>query len=104
MNQVRPKSQGRKPSLGTTEVPDFAALHEKEKRRLERRKYQNRKVTQPAPFDFHAPNRGTRSRQPPMHKDPSQDWRWKRAQGVRASSASAAGYLGNKDGGGNCFS
>lgn len=65
------------PILGTTEVPDFATLHERERQRLERRKSQNRCITQPAPFSLHAPGR-TRARQPVLTKDPAADWRFKR--------------------------
>eukprot|EP00928_Gymnodinium_smaydae_P029653 TRINITY_DN22274_c0_g1_i1.p1 TRINITY_DN22274_c0_g1~~TRINITY_DN22274_c0_g1_i1.p1 ORF type:complete len:288 (+),score=71.90 TRINITY_DN22274_c0_g1_i1:35-865(+) len=66
------------PYLGTTEVPDFATLHERERQRLERRKYLNRHVTQPEPFVFHAPSR-SKSRQAALPKDPSKDYRWRRA-------------------------
>ena len=76
----------------TAQVPDFAARHERIKRqwlsrtdseegglfkrsvslngillRLERRKYQNRTVTQPEPFVFNTPSR-SQTRQPPMPK------------------------------------
>lgn len=71
----------------TTEVPDFTALHEREKALLERRKLQNRRVTQPEPFPFHAPER---KRQPPMPKDPTQDWRWGRAGGGQRPASAGA--------------
>lgn len=64
----------------TTEVPDFAARHERIKRQLERRKYMNRFVTQPEPFVFNTPTR-SQSRQPPMPKDPTRDWRYHRVRG-----------------------
>lgn len=81
-------------SLGQkAQVPDFAARHERIKRqwrsrndweghtcyvmferkpslsllRLERRKYQNRSVTQPEPFVFNTPSR-SQTRQAPMPK------------------------------------
>lgn len=65
----------REPS--TTEVPDFAARHERIKRQLERRKYMNRGVTQPEPFVFNTPTR-SQSRHPSMPKDPRRDWRYHR--------------------------
>ncbi|CAJ1344718.1 unnamed protein product [Effrenium voratum] len=68
----------------TTEVPDFAARHERNKQQMERRKYQNRYVTQPEPFVFNAPKR-SQSRNPPMAKDPTMDWRFQRARGQRMS-------------------
>mmetsp|Transcript_52684 Transcript_52684/g.83596 ORF Transcript_52684/g.83596 Transcript_52684/m.83596 type:complete len:697 (+) Transcript_52684:1-2091(+) len=84
--QKRAQSAERSGSgYNTTEVPDFAALHEREKAKLERLKYQNRYVTQPAPFVLSAPGRATRNRQPPLPKDPSYDPRWHRSS--RAQSA-----------------
>eukprot|EP00746_Dinoflagellata_sp_MGD_P004423 gnl/MRDRNA2_/MRDRNA2_108529_c0_seq1.p1 gnl/MRDRNA2_/MRDRNA2_108529_c0~~gnl/MRDRNA2_/MRDRNA2_108529_c0_seq1.p1 ORF type:complete len:641 (-),score=136.76 gnl/MRDRNA2_/MRDRNA2_108529_c0_seq1:28-1950(-) len=74
----------------TTVVPNFGALHEKEKQRLERRKYQNRFVTQPAPFVFSAPSR-VRARQAPPPTDPSSDWRWSRPTRARSSGAGPGG-------------
>lgn len=68
----------------TTEVPPFATLHEQERRRLEQRKHQNRYVTQPEPFVFHAPKRAKSPK--PLPKDPTVDWRWKRAQSASAAS------------------
>lgn len=65
----------REPS--TTEVPDFAARHERIKRQLERRKYMTRGVTQPEPFVFNTPTR-SQSRHPSMPKDPRRDWRYHR--------------------------
>jgi hypothetical protein len=61
--------------LDTKEVPDFAAIHEREKQRLEQKKFQNRFVTTPAPFKLHVPSR-RRFRQEPLPKDLSNDWRW----------------------------
>mmetsp|Transcript_56762 Transcript_56762/g.100712 ORF Transcript_56762/g.100712 Transcript_56762/m.100712 type:complete len:768 (-) Transcript_56762:23-2326(-) len=83
----------------TTEVPDFAALHERERQRLERLKYQNRYVTQPEPFVFHAPKRGHRPRQPPLPKDPAKDWRFHRkpssarGQSERRSASASGAFL-----------
>eukprot|EP00931_Biecheleriopsis_adriatica_P037423 TRINITY_DN2145_c0_g1_i3.p1 TRINITY_DN2145_c0_g1~~TRINITY_DN2145_c0_g1_i3.p1 ORF type:complete len:751 (-),score=138.53 TRINITY_DN2145_c0_g1_i3:28-2106(-) len=72
----------------TTEVPDFAARHERLKHQLERRKYLNRYVTQPEPFIQHSTKRSS-MRQPPMVKDPTKDWRFNRPNTARASSAGA---------------
>lgn len=58
----------------TTEVPDFAKLHEREKRRLEKRKYMNRYVTQPKPPNFTAPPR-SRSQHAPPSQSTAEDWR-----------------------------
>lgn len=74
----------------TTVVPNFNALHEKEKRRLERRKYQNRYVTQPAPFVFSAPSR-VRARLSPPPTDPASDWRWQRPSRAHSSGAGPGG-------------
>lgn len=79
--------------FGTTEVPDFQTLHERERQRLERRRYQNRYVTQPEPFVFHSRSStaGDRRklRQAQMAKDPSQDYRFRRNEPASARPASA---------------
>lgn len=62
--------------FGTTEMPDFPALHEKQKR--DREKYANRKATVPEPFVFTVPGRSLRARQAPLPKDPSNDPRFHR--------------------------
>ncbi|CAK0879823.1 unnamed protein product, partial [Prorocentrum cordatum] len=74
------------------EVPDFAALHEREKQMLERRKSRNRQLTRQAPFVFHVP-RPARStvRQPKLAKDPSSDWRFSRPRSAGAPRAGSAG-------------
>lgn len=77
------------PILGSTEVPDFAALHERERQRLERRKSQNRCITEPAPFSLHASGR-TRARQPVLTKDPAADWRFRRPRSVGQPMKSGA--------------
>lgn len=97
----RPRSAGRfhgaspevKPAPPpTTEVPDFVSRHERLKHQLERRKYLNRYVTQPEPFVFQAPTR----RQPPMAKDPSQDWRFARKTKRPASAGGSAASPGGR--------
>lgn len=79
----------------TTEVPDFAALHERQRR--ERMKYSNRVATQPEPFVFNAPGRTQRPRQAPLPKDPSKDPRFHRRPRSprRSHSASGGGYGGS---------
>lgn len=85
----RPRSQSLGPSTkrpySTTEVPDFAALHEKQRR--DRQRYSNRVATQPEPFVFTGPSRSLRSRQPPLLKDPSKDPRYHKKTRARPQSA-----------------
>jgi len=71
-------------------VPNFDALHEREKQRLERLKEQNRrKTTQAAPFRSYVADRNrSQRRQPPMPKDPTQDYRWEKHR--RPASAGRA--------------
>ncbi|CAK8985650.1 unnamed protein product [Durusdinium trenchii] len=45
----------------------------------------NRFVTQPEPFVFNTPTR-SQSRQPPMPKDPTRDWRYHRVRGTSNST------------------
>lgn len=75
--------------FGTTDVPNFKLLHERELQRMERRKWLNRHVTKPEPFIFHAPTR-SQSRQAPMPKDPSKDPRWKPRQRPQSAGAAAS--------------
>lgn len=88
---ARPRSASapRRPEPRTTtavtEVPDFAARHEHMQQQLERRKYLNRYVTQPEPFVFFTPSR-SETRQPPMPKDPGEDWRYHRRAAGRPQS------------------
>lgn len=84
----------------TTKVPDFVALHEREKLRLERRKQANRWTTQPAPFNLTAVDRA-RSRQALFQKDPALDWRFDRPHSARASSVGAARNFGPREGEGH---
>lgn len=87
--RTRGQSADKAPSrpFGTTEVPDFAALHEKQRR--ERQKYSNREATQPEPFVFTVPSRSMRARQAPLPKDPANDPRFhRRPRSARARSAS----------------
>lgn len=85
----------------TTEVPDFAALHEKQRR--ERMKYQNREATQPEPFVFTVPSRSLRMRQAPIPKDPSKDPRFQRrsrnARRPQSVPCAAAIFAAGADGG-----
>jgi len=90
--RTRAASQPEQPlarQFATKEVPDFAALHERERQKMERRKYQNRFVTQPEPFSFRAPSRSA-TRQPALPKDPSRDWRWEQRRQRRPQSARRA--------------
>eukprot|EP00933_Yihiella_yeosuensis_P061138 TRINITY_DN63964_c0_g1_i1.p1 TRINITY_DN63964_c0_g1~~TRINITY_DN63964_c0_g1_i1.p1 ORF type:complete len:805 (-),score=146.63 TRINITY_DN63964_c0_g1_i1:182-2404(-) len=88
--QVEP-AETRKPiAYPTTEVPDFASLHEREKNRLERIKYLNRYVTQPEPFVFADHTKRSEAGRAPMSKDPSRDWRFRRNGQSRAGSAPGA--------------
>jgi len=75
-------------TTAVTEVPDFAARHEHMQQQLERRKYLNRYVTQPEPFVFFTPSR-SETRQPPMLKDPGEDWRYHRRAAGRSQSQGA---------------
>eukprot|EP00929_Paragymnodinium_shiwhaense_P021594 TRINITY_DN14046_c0_g1_i1.p1 TRINITY_DN14046_c0_g1~~TRINITY_DN14046_c0_g1_i1.p1 ORF type:complete len:687 (+),score=123.83 TRINITY_DN14046_c0_g1_i1:130-2190(+) len=88
IRQQQQQSSASKVHHDTTEVPDFATLHQKEREKLERRKFQNRYVTQPDPFVFQAPTRA-RHRQPPMPQDPSDDYRWQRSPAVGSSPKGA---------------
>mmetsp|Transcript_99405 Transcript_99405/g.286905 ORF Transcript_99405/g.286905 Transcript_99405/m.286905 type:complete len:785 (-) Transcript_99405:299-2653(-) len=101
--KVRREVAERKAALAMTyrtgEVPDFATLHEKDRKQLEMRKMMNRRTEPPAPFHLHAPQRGERQRrQPPLPKDPAEDWRFRRAQ-ARASSSGARLSAGGGGGG-----
>lgn len=81
--------------VGVSEVPDFVALHEREKQRLERLKYRNRQLTVSEPFIFTAQSR-SQSRQPAPPKDPSTDWRWNRPGSARPASRGAPGSAGRR--------
>lgn len=58
-----PRSAVHQPVV-VTRVPDFASLHERERRQMEQKKLQNRRVTRPEPFNFKASSR-SHSRQAP---------------------------------------
>lgn len=91
--QIDPVETRKVPSYPTTEVPDFATLHEREKQKLERKKYLNRYVTQPEPFVFASVQRRSQVRQPPFPKDPTKDWRWRRPTSAPAGQRSPSGVF-----------
>jgi len=100
-------SRGRQPQpptkAPTTEVPDFAARHERLKLQMERQKYTNRYVTQPQPFVFHHGSKSrSQVRQGPLHKDPKADWRAHRDERrVAGASLTRSGSRPDFDRGGH---
>lgn len=99
--RVRGHSADRAPNrpFNTTEVPDFAALHAKQ--RQDRMRYQNRMATQPEPFVLSVPARS--QRKPPPAKDPSKDPRFHRrprsARRPQSAPHAAAVFAAGADGG-----
>eukprot|EP00397_Hematodinium_sp_SG-2012_P001199 GEMP01001200.1.p1 GENE.GEMP01001200.1~~GEMP01001200.1.p1 ORF type:complete len:1668 (+),score=435.58 GEMP01001200.1:83-5086(+) len=65
-------------AYATKEVPNFAAKHAKFQRTIDKAKVDNRSLTKPAPFAFHAPSRhrATRAIGTEPADDPTLDFRW----------------------------
>lgn len=107
-HKTPPRTRGQSVDRGatkpfrTTHVPDFEALHAKQKQ--DRMRYSNREATQPEPFVFSVPGRSLRTRQPPLPKDPSKDPRYRRKprpQSAPSQRATAAAMFAAGEEGGS---